>query len=175
MDFKEFLETTSPETLQKIAEDAQNELVSKLTDALMPLFEKQAEYTMYLLKTALEDVAPTEAAAVSGDEQVTPTPVLTAPVTGAHSNENVEGSNTEGGLNVNQIVEAIREAVVAGQANKIVPFVKAIASSHPEAYEELVKIVKVQLQDAVMNKVLDPESSAAIAQELNNLTATQEA
>jgi len=170
MDFKEFLEATSPETLQKLAEDAQNEMVDKVVNALLPIMEKQAEYTMYLLKTALEDVAPTEAAPISGDEQITPTSV---PSTGAHDNTGVDASNNEGGLNVNQIVEAIQQAVVAGQAPKIVEFVKAIASAHPDTYSEVVKIVKVQLQDAVANKVLDPEEAANISQELNNLTSVQ--
>lgn len=170
MDFKQFLETTSPETLQKLAEDTQNELIDKFKEALMPLFEKQAEYTIYLLKQALEDVAPTEETPNPGDEQIVP---VSVPSTGAHDNSAVPGGTSEGGLDVNQLIEAIREAVVAGQASKIVQFVKAIASAHPEAYEEVVKIVKVQLQDAVANTIVPAEEAAAIVQELNNLTSTQ--
>jgi len=168
MDFLEFLKQTSPETLEKLAEDAENETIKKFIDAITPIMEKQAEYTMYLLKQALEDVTPTEASPSAGDEQIVP---VSVPSTGAHDNSAIEGSNTEGGLNVNQIIQAIQEAIVAGQSNKIVPFVKAIASAHPETYEEIVKIVKVQLQDAVMHKVLDPEEAAKVSQEINDLTA----
>lgn len=168
MDFQKFLKETSPEVLEKLAEDVQNEMVTKVAEALMPIFEKSAQYTAYLIKEALQDVAPTEAAPILGDE-----PIANPKATVAHNNEGVEGSNIEGGIDVNQVTDAIREALVANAANKIAPFVKAVASAHPEAYTELVKLVKVQLQDAVMHKILDTESAAAVVQELDNMTAQQ--
>jgi hypothetical protein len=177
MDFKEFFEKTSPEEFQKVAETAQDDLVKKVIEGLMPLFNKYAEYTVELIKTA-----------VAGDDTETPNPgpqegttevVSAIPdnpgnipgTTLGKDNSGVVGSETPEGLKATDVQYAVAEAVEAGQADKIMPFVKAVASAHPDAVNEIIKIVKVSLHDAIMNRKIDPEQAAKVAEELDQLIA----
>ena len=83
----------------------------------------------------------------------------------------VVGSETPEGLKATEVSEAVDQAVAAGQPDKIMPFVKAVAQAHPDALNEIVKIVKVCIHDAVMKRTIDPEQAAKIAEELNAIVA----
>ena len=160
LNLKQFLDVTSPETLEKLAQEAQDELVTKVAEALMPLMEKQAEYCAYLVmqKLAETDVNLAEAAAAM-------VPPDAAPVTG--NEDNSQMNPTEGkGLDRNEIVAAVKEALAANQPDKIIPFVQAIAKQNPALAIEVCKAVKVELHAAVMNKQIEGEKAVEIAQKL---------
>ena len=160
LNLKQFLDVTSPETLEKLAQEAQDELVTKVAEALMPLMEKQAEYCAYLVmqKLAETDVNLAEAAAAM-------VPPDAAPVTG--NEDNSQMNPTEGkGLDRNEIVAAVKEALAANQPDKIIPFVQAIAKQNPDLAVEVCKAVKVELHAAVMNKHVEAEKAVEVAQKL---------
>lgn len=160
LNLKQFLEATAPETLEKLAQEAQDELVTKVAEALMPLMEKQAEYCAYLVmqKLAETDVNLAEAAAAM-------VPPDAAPVTG--NEDNSQMNPTEGkGLDRNEIVAAVKEALAANQPDKIIPFVQAIAKQNPDLAVEVCKAVKVELHAAVMNKHVEAEKAVEVAQKL---------
>lgn len=177
MDFKQFLETTSPETLEKLAEEAQNELVAKVADALLPLMEKQAEYTVALLLEKIagapvpapdgtqDDINPTNEAQVVQEATGTSTPAA------GNKDNSAMGTHTrsEDLLAPEELKAAINEAVEAGQADKIVPFVKALMQAHPDVVDEIVKIIKVELHAALMNKKIDQETAVAVSQQVDQL------
>lgn len=156
LNLKQFLEATAPETLEKLAQEAQDELVTKVAEALMPLMEKQAEYCAYLVmqKLAETDANLAEAAAA-----------MVPPVTG--NEDNSQMNPTEGkGLDRNEIVAAVKEALAANQPDKIIPFVQAIAKQNPDLAVEVCKAVKVELHAAVMNKHVEAEKAVEVAQKL---------
>ena len=160
LNLKQFLEATAPEALEKLAQEAQDELVTKVAEALMPLMEKQAEYCAYLVmqKLAETDVNLVEAAAAM-------VPPDAAPVTG--NEDNSQMNPTEGkGLDRNEIVAAVKEALAANQPDKIVPFVQAIAKQNPDLEVEVCKAVKIELHSAVMNKQIEAEKAVETAQKL---------
>lgn len=160
LNLKQFLEATAPETLEKLAQEAQDELVTKVAEALMPLMEKQAEYCAYLVmqKLAETDANLAEAAAAM-------VPPDAAPVTG--NEDNSQMNPTEGkGLDRNEIVAAVKEALAANQPDKIIPFVQAIAKQNPDLAVEVCKAVKVELHAAVMNKHVEAEKAVEVAQKL---------
>jgi len=172
MNFMEFLEKTAPEDLQKLAEQAQDELVNKVMNSIIPLLEKQAEYTVMLIKQAMEgEEAPQEekeeqeaAAAQAAME-----PGTKPGTTQGEDNSEVVGSNTPEGLKATDIQGAVNQAIEAQQVEKVIPFVKALASAHPDALTEVSKIIKVCLHDAIMKRKVEPEKAAKVAQELDNL------
>lgn len=160
LNLKQFLEATAPETLEKLAQEAQDELVTKVAEALMPLMEKQAEYCAYLVmqKLAETDANLAEAAAAM-------VPPDAAPVTG--NEDNSQMNPTEGkGLDRNEIVAAVKEALAANQPDKIILFVQAIAKQNPDLAVEVCKAVKVELHAAVMNKHVEAEKAVEVAQKL---------
>lgn len=163
MDFKEWVDKSNPEELQKIAENAQNELASKMVDIMFPLFEKCAEYTTHLMMQKLA-----EAGLVEGKEiKETPLPTPGAnPGTSGEDNSDVDPSGDNSGLKLDDVQNAVKDAIVNGAPDKIIPFVQAVASSRPEFLTEVIKIIKVQLHDAVMKKILDPEAAVQISQAL---------
>ena len=74
---------------------------------------------------------------------------------------------TEGkGLDRNEIVAAVKEALAANQPDKIIPFVQAIAKQNPDLAVEVCKAVKVELHAAVMNKHVEAEKAVEVAQKL---------
>jgi hypothetical protein len=185
MDLKEFIEKTEPEVLQKLASEAQDEMVNKVIDAIFPLLEKTANYTAQLVlekiaeelsekkepKEEKEEVENTdnpneesaEQAAVE-DENVK---IDSTPATGNKTNETMDPTNTPGGMRAQDIKNAVSEACEAGQSNKIIPFVKAVGEQYPDAIQELIKMVKVELQAAFLNKSIDEETATALSDELN--------
>lgn len=181
MNFIEWMQKTSPEDLQKLAEEAQDDLVRKVMDSMIPLFEKQAQYTVHLIKLAMEDGSPAEEEQEqkepvqqeeeSAEQGSDPIPGALTPLSGGKDNTDVVGSETPEGLKATEVSEAVDQAVAAGQPDKIMPFVKAVAQAHPDALNEIVKIVKVCIHDAVMKRTIDPEQAAKIAEELNAIVA----
>ena len=160
LNLKQFLEATAPETLEKLAQEAQDELVTKVAEALMPLMEKQAEYCAYLV---MQKLAETEANLAEAAAAMAP-PADAAPVTGE---DNSQMNPTEGkGLNRNEIVTAVKEALAANQPDKIIPFVQAIAKQNPDLAVEVCKAVKIELHSAVMNKQIEAEKAVETAQKL---------
>ena len=160
LNLKQFLEATAPETLEKLAQEAQDELVTKVAEALMPLMEKQAEYCAYLV---MQKLAETEANLAEAAAAMAP-PADAAPVTGE---DNSQMNPTEGkGLDRNEIVAAVKEALAANQPDKIILFVQAIAKQNPDLAVEVCKAVKVELHAAVMNKHVEAEKAVEVAQKL---------
>ena len=161
LNLKRFLEATAPETLEKLAQEAQDELVTKVAEALMPLMEKQAEYCAYLV---MQKLAETEANLAEAAAVMAP-PADAAPVTG--NEDNSQMNPTEGkGLDRNEIVTAVKEALAANQPDKIIPFVQAIAKQNPDLAVEVCKAVKIELHSAVMNKQIEAEKAVETAQKL---------
>lgn len=177
MDLKTFIEQSEPEVLQKLAAEAQDELVNKVVEAIFPLFEKTAAYTAFLVleKLAEEEnkVAPNIEEDVEAQNQNAEATakvneiINTNPVTGNKTNQSMDPSATPGGLRAQDVKDACSEAIQAGQAEKILPFVKAIASQYPEAINEVIKMVKVELHDGIMKKLIDEETAIKITDELN--------
>ena len=165
MNFQEWLDATSPEVLEKLAEIEQDRLVLKVIDQLIPIMEKQAEYTAYLIMNKFaEEQEQVE------QEQIQEQGLPIKPASGAKDNiENDPVTKSPPGLPINEIIKAIEEAIQVGQPDKIVALVKAIASKFPEAIDDVIKIVKVELQDAGMKRFISLDDAAKIAQELNVL------
>ena len=162
MDLKEFLEATSPEVLEKLASEAQNDLLSKLEERLLPLLEKTAQYTAYIIKCAGEELVEEVPA------QVTPANPE-KPITGSKDNLEVTGKVPDNLLDKNMIVDSVREAVEAGKADAIIPFVKSVMESKPDAANEIVKIIKVELQDLATSEKIDDQTAVALSDQLNQL------
>ena len=160
MDMKKFFESTDPDILQKIAEDSQNELLEKM----LPILEKTANYTAYLvmqkLAEAMESGAPIDPIAP---------PAAQAPVTGNRSNADSRPNPIQGGLDMKQVHDAVAEALATQNASKIIPFVQAVGGKHPELLNEIVKAVKVELHDAIMKQLIDEEGAVQISQALNSM------
>ena len=174
MDFMEFIKKSSPEDLQKIAEQAQDEIVAKVMSAMIPLLEKQAEYTLELIKRAMEEGGEPPAQEEQREEAKEEMPVEPGTIPGTtygEDNSDVVGSETPGGIVATDVQVAVNQAIEAGQATKIEAFVKAVASSHPEALFEIIKIVKVVLHTAIMKRKIDPAEAAKVAQALDGLAA----
>lgn len=169
MNLKEFIDTTNPESLQKLAETAQNELVGKFVEALLPLMEKQAEYAAYLILEKLaEQIDETRVDGETAAKQnvdISETPVET---TAGKDNSLVQdGNNNIGGLPAQQVKDAITEAIEVNQTDKIIPFAKQLAQQYPDAFKEVVKMIKVALQDGVLKKFIDVEQAANISDQIN--------
>ena len=174
MDFMEFIKNSSPEDLLKIAEQAQDEIVAKVMSAMIPLLEKQAEYTLELIKRAMEEGGEPPAQEEQREEAKEEMPVEPGTIPGTtygEDNSDVVGSETPGGIVATDVQVAVNQAIEAGQATKIEAFVKAVASSHPEALFEIIKIVKVVLHTAIMKRKIDPAEAAKVAQALDGLAA----
>lgn len=178
MDFMEFIKKSSPEDLQKIAEQAQDEIVAKVMSAMIPLLEKQAEYTLELIKKAMEEGEAQEPQEEEKEEpkkeEIEEMPIEPGTIPGTtygEDNSDVVGSETPGGIVATDVQVAVNQAIEAGQATKIEAFVKAVASSHPEALFEIIKIVKVVLHTAIMKRKIDPAEAAKVAQALDGLAA----
>lgn len=162
MDLKGFIEATSPEVLEKLAEDAQDELLNKLEARLMPLLEKTAQYTAYILKCAGEELQ-------EGEQVIEVPSIVNKPETGNKDNQEVVNKNQDDTLDKNMIVESIDQAIEAGKPDAIIPFVKSLMQSRPDAVNEVVKIIKVELQDLVAKAKIDENSALEISNALNQL------
>jgi hypothetical protein len=184
MDLRTFIEQSEPEVLQKLAAEAQDELVNKVVEAIFPLFEKTAAYTAFLvlekLAEEIKEEAPKENEATQEVEEAVEAQDQNAEVTakvneiahtdpaaGNKTNQSMDPSVTPGGLKAQDIKDACSEAIQVGQAEKILPFVKAIASQYPETINEVIKMVKVELHDGIMKKLVDEETAVKITDELN--------
>ena len=165
--FKDWLESQSPEVLEKMAEAEQDSLVNKVIDRIMPLLEKQAEYTVYLLTK----IAEGEEEVKENKEEVPEEVGLPAqPASGSKDNlANNPPTKAPSGLQVNDVKAAIEEAIAQGQASKISSLAKAIASSYPDLITEVIKIIKIELQDACMKQMLEIDEATKISDELNSL------
>lgn len=165
--FAEWLEATSPEVLEKLAEAEQDRFFEKL----MPLLEKQAEYTVYLIKKAAEEMEqeiPSQQQQQATQEEVTELPKK--PETSGKDNIDVDPvTKSEPGIKVNDITLAVQEAIAQGQLDKITTFVKAIMSNYPDAVDDVIKIVKVELQDAGMKQIISVEDAVKVSDALNLL------
>jgi hypothetical protein len=177
MDLKTFIEQNEPEVLQKLAAEAQDELVNKVVEAIFPLFEKTAAYTAFLVleklaeegNEAAQNVEETIEAQNQNAEVTAKVNEIahTDPAAGNKTNQSMDPSVTPGGLKAQDIKDACSEAIQVGQAEKILPFVKAIVSQYPEAINEVIKMVKVELHDGIMKKLIDEETAVKITDELN--------
>lgn len=185
MDLRTFIEQSEPEVLQKLAVEAQDELVNKVVEAIFPLFEKTAAYTAFLVLEKLAEetkeeapkeetgAAPEVEEAVEAQDQNAEASAKvneiahTDPVAGNKTNQSMDPSVTPGGLKAQDIKDACSEAIQVGQAEKILPFVKAVAGQFPETINEVIKMVKVELHDGIMKKLVDEETAVKITDELN--------
>lgn len=169
--FKEWLESKDASVLEKMAEAEQDSLVNKVIDRIMPLLEKQAEYTVYLLTKKAEEAEE----GGEGNEEVQPVGLPAQPASGSKDNlANDPPSKAPAGLQVNDVKAAVEEAIINEQSSKIPALVKAVASNYPDLIAEVVKIIKIELQDACMKKMLTPEDAAKVSDELNNLLESGE-
>lgn len=169
MDLKTFIETTDPEVLQKFAEESQDELVNKIIDKLFPIMEKQANYTAYLILEKLaEEVDEVKVDGETAAKQNVETSEVTTETTGGKDNSTVQdGNNNPGGLRAQDVKDAIAEAIEVGQSDKILPFIKQLAQQYPDTFKEVVKMVKVELQDGIMKKLIEPEKAVEISDQIN--------
>ena len=167
--FAEWLAATSPETLEKLAEAEQDRLIEKL----FPLMEKQAEYIVHLIKLAAEEAVKEEdrtEVPIQEEGKVVQEELLPPkkPITGTKDNIDVDPvTKSDPGIQVNDIIAAVQEAIEKGQLDKITTFVKAVASHYPEATDDIIKIVKVELQDAGMKQLISLEDVGKVAEGLN--------
>ena len=99
----------------------------------------------------------------------TPMVPVTESSTGGQTNKAMDDNRPSSSIKVNDIKAAVQEALVAGSGEKILSFVKALASQQPEAINEVVKIIKVELHSSFMNKQIDEESALKISDGLNAL------
>ncbi len=168
MAFSDWLLKQSDEDLQKIAVELQDELTQKVVTSLLPLMDKQAEYIIQQLSKKADEAVNLEAAPV---EEAAPVPIVevgAAPVTAAHDNGDTAISSDA--INMNELKEAMIEAVVANQAPKIIELVKAIASSQgPKVAVEIIKAAKVILHDSVLGGKIEEEAAIEISQNLDAL------
>lgn len=166
MDMKKFFESTDPDILQKIAEDSQNELLERM----LPILEKTANYTAYLV---MQKLAEAMEGGVSADLATPPpaaqAPAAQTPATGNRSNADSRPNPIQGGLDMKQVHDAVAEALATQNASKIIPFVQAVGGKHPEVLNEIIKAVKVELHDAIMKQLIDEESAVQISQALNGM------
>jgi hypothetical protein len=185
MSFKDFLETTDPAMFDKLAEEAQVDLITKLT----PLFDKCAEYTADLILRKIAETVENQATVEKEEEKVgnkeeqkenkeeevkedkeavnEEEVIPTDPATANKSNEIMDPSLTPGGLKAQDVKDAVDEAIAVGQADQILPFCKALAEQYPEAFQEVVKMVKIELHDGVMKKLIEPDAAISITDQLN--------
>jgi hypothetical protein len=171
MDLRRFLEETEPEVLQKLAEDSQNELL----ESMLPLLEKTANYTAYLVMEKLAEILDQHEGAQSVEDSTAP-PITGGAVTedipqasGSRENGNVVANPESGGLNIQQVHDAVIEAIEAGQPDKILPFVQAVGSAYPTLVNEVIKAVKTDLHDGIMKKTIDEQKAIEISQALNSM------
>lgn len=153
MNMRTFLESTDPEMLQKFAEEQEDYLLEKL----FPLLEKTANYTAYLVMEKLAEAMEGEVA-----------PASVTPATGNRTNEQSNPTRPTG-INIQQVHDAVSEAIGTGNSGKVVPFVDAIAKSHPDAINEVIKAVKVELHDGLMKQQLDEQTATQISSALNSM------
>jgi len=161
MDFKTFLAQSSEEELSKLAEEMQDEMVEKVANALVPLLEKTAEYTAYLILEKLaSDVVIQEH---PGTEE--------ASVASVDNGEAKPGASEK--ISQTEISGAAREAIEAGSPDKVVTFIKTVFGSYgPEFTEQAIKTVKTVLHDIVVSGKLDEATASKIAQELDAVLST---
>lgn len=159
MDIREFFQITEPEMFEKLAGEESME-------SIYPLLEKTAQYAVYLMFEKMAEEGLVEQAAPV--EQVIATPAA-APVTGNKDNQGVVANPQSGGLNIQQAHDAMSEAIKAGQPDKIVSFVKAVASSYPTLINEVIKAAKTELHDGIMNRFIEEEKAVEISKTLNSL------
>jgi hypothetical protein len=170
MTFINYIKEKNPDLLEKLSGVEKSPLIN--------LFEKQAEYIIKALmeKKAEEEVKeiksgtdykqPTEDPNVS--PELAPIPVTEA-ITGGQNNKNMDDNRPSPSIKVNDLKDAVQEALVAGAGDKVITFVKALAEQNPEAINEVIKIIKVELHSAYMNKIIDEESALKVSNELNLL------
>ncbi len=92
------------------------------------------------------------------------------PVTPASGNKNnffMDPSVTPGGLKAQDLKDAVAEALEVGQPDKILPFIKAIAQQYPDTVNEIIKMVKVELHDGIMKKLIEEDAAVSITDQLN--------
>jgi hypothetical protein len=171
MDLRKFLEETEPEVLQKLAEDTQNELL----ESMLPLLEKTASYTAYLVMEKLAEMLDQHEGAQSVEDSTAP-PIAGGAVTEAipqtargRENETVVANPESGGLDIKQVHDAVIEAIEVQQPDKIIPFVQAVSSAYPTLVNEVIKAVKTELHDAIMKKTIDEQKAIEISQALNSM------
>jgi hypothetical protein len=159
MDIREFFQKTEPEMFEKLAGEESMENI-------YPLLEKTAQYAVYLTfkKMAEEGLIESQAPV----EEVVASPAV-APVTGNKDNQGVVANPESGGLNIQQAHDAMAEAIQAGQPDKIIPFVKAVASSYPTLINEVIKAAKTELHDGIMHRVIEEQKAVEISKALNSL------
>jgi hypothetical protein len=155
MKFIQFVKQSNPDFLEKMAGIEQ--------DTLVDLLEKQAEYTVHLL---LEKLAEETQEVPGGSPTADPSQT---PITGGQENVLMDDNRPSNSIKVNDIKAAVQEAITAGAGEKIIAFVKALAQQNPEAVNEVVKIIKVELHSAFMNKQIDEESAVKISDGLNEI------
>lgn len=90
-----------------------------------------------------------------------------APVTAGKSNQILDPSTTPGGLKAQDVKDAVLQAIQVGQPDKILPFVKTIAEHHPDAINEVIKMVKIELHDGIMKKLIEEDAAVSITDQLN--------
>jgi len=169
MKFIDFIRHTKPGLLEKVAGAEQ--------DALVDLLEKQAQYTVHLLLEKLAEGEEAQEEAQEAEAEQGPinpdgSPVVGSsqtPHTGGQENAMMDDNRPSSSIKVNDIKNAVEEALAAGAGEKIVGFVQALASQQPEAINEVIKIIKVQLHSAFMNKQIDEESAVKVSDGLNAL------
>ena len=150
----------------QLAEEAQNDLISKL----MPLFEKTAEYAAFLVLSKLaEDAAePEESDETKAAPAAAATQEPVMPIDTKKTNErsfNATGS----GFDVETLKLAINEAIEQQQTEKILEFVTTIGKQNPAMMIEVAKTVKVELQDAIMSDRIEEEKALMITNSINEL------
>ena len=122
---------------------------------------------MALIKVAIEQNPNVEAEEVPAE--IPPTDGK-APITGMEDNSNMNThTHSENLLSPNEVKAGLEEAIAAGQPDKIMYFVKELFQQYPDAVEETVKIVKVHLHDAVMNRRLEGEAAVGITQQIDQM------
>lgn len=142
--------------LEKIAEEP------KEHEAQETPAQEQAEEQQEVPKTD-------EEASRQNYEKYKNTPDDVTPATGNKNNYYMDPSVTPGGLKAQEIKDAISEAIQVGQSDKILPFIKALAQQYPDTVNEIIKMVKIELHDGLMKKMIDEQAAVAITDQLNNM------
>lgn len=168
MSLKKFLEEHSPEALEKMAEEAQDDFLAKL----IPILEKTSEYTAKLVieKMATENVIEKKEKSETLENNTETIENTNEATASNKTNEDVDPTTNPGGLKAQDVKDAVAEAIRLNHSDKIMPFVKALVQKYPELLDEIVKMIKVELHDGVMKKYIDESSALNISNELNSLS-----
>lgn len=158
MSFEKFLVESSEQELNKIAEAIGEEGALKIVTALMPLFEKCAEYTK---QSVLAELNKTAGDIVQGQPAIPP----------ASAGDNGGATRpSDDSLNRMEVIEAAKEALVNNSGDKLVQLAKSVLDSKgPQHAIEIIKMLKTVIHSSIMDGAVEEQKGLEISAKLDAL------